>query len=90
MTIIDWIFCYIAVTGLIACIIAQPRVAEIYHALWCKKHQYDIDYEKQRRERALDLTTLKEDRLSIGILALLLGWVLVPAGLILSIFKVKV
>ena len=90
MTIIDWIFCYIIVTGLIAYLITHPKIAKLYHKLWCKKHQLDEDYEEQRLRRAADLCTIEQDRLAISALAFLLGWTLIPLGLILSVFKVRI
>lgn len=90
MTIIDWIFCYIIVTGLIACLITHPKIAKLYHKAWCKKHQLDEDYEEQRLRRVVDLSTIEQDRLAISALAFLLGWALIPLGLILSVFKVRI
>ena len=90
MKIIDWIFCYIIVAGLIACLITHPKIAKLYHKAWCKKHQLDEDYEEQRLRRAADLCTIEQDRLAISALAFLLGWALIPLGLILSVFKVRI
>lgn len=90
MTIIGWIFCYIVVTGLIACLITHPKQQKLYYELWCKSHQFDEDYEEQRLRRVVDLHNIKQDRRAVSILALLLGWVLIPLGLVLSVFKVRI
>ena len=90
MTIITLIACYIVVTGLIACLIIHPKIVKIYYASWCKRHQFDEDYEEQRLRRVADLCTIEQDRLAISALAFLLGWALIPLGLILSVFKVRI